>query len=144
MHCPYCHSIAIVKNGSNAVGTPKFFCKSCDRQFVENPKQQRISDETKALIDKLLLERIPLAGIARVTGVSERWLQSYVNEKYEAVPRQIEVKKTKGRLTIECDELWSFVGNKQNKQWVWLAFDRDSKEIVGVYIGDRSRESAPG
>jgi IS1 family transposase len=47
-------------------------------------------------------------------------------------------------LTIECDELWSFVGNKQNKQWVWLAFDRDSKEIVGVYIGDRSRESAQG
>ncbi len=93
MHCPYCHSTDIVKNGSNAVGTPKFLCKSCARQFVENPKQQRISDETKALIDKLLLERIPLAGIARVTGVSERWLQSYVNEKYDAVPRQIEVKK---------------------------------------------------
>jgi transposase-like protein len=93
MHCPYCHSIDIVKNGSNAVGTPKFLCKSCDRQFVENPKQQRISDETKELIDKLLLERIPLAGIARVTGVSERWLQSYVNEKYNEVPRQIEVKK---------------------------------------------------
>ena len=94
MHCPYCNCIDIVKNGSNSVGTPKFLCKSCDRQLVENPKQQRLSEETKELIDKLLLERIPLAGMARVTGVSERWLQSYVNEKYEAVPRQIEVKKT--------------------------------------------------
>ena len=93
MHCPYCNSIDLVKNGSNSVGTPKFLCKNCNRQFVENPKKQRISDETKALIDKLLLERISLAGIARVTGVSERWLQSYVNEKYEETPRQIEVKK---------------------------------------------------
>ena len=47
-------------------------------------------------------------------------------------------------MTIECDELWSFVGKKENKQWVWLAIDRDSKEIVGVYVGDRSRESAQG
>ena len=51
-------------------------------------------------------------------------------------------KKSKGRLTIECDELWSFVGNKANKQWVWLAIDRDTREIIGIYVGDRSAESA--
>jgi insertion element IS1 protein InsB len=34
------------------------------------------------------------------------------------------------------------VGKKANKQWVWLAIDVDSREIVGVYVGDRSRESA--
>jgi hypothetical protein len=51
----------------------------------------RISDETKALIDKLLLERVSLAGIVRVTGVSARWLQAYVNRKYALVPRQVEV-----------------------------------------------------
>jgi IS1 family transposase len=47
-----------------------------------------------------------------------------------------------GRLTIECDELWSFVGDKGNVQWVWLAIDADSREIVGATIGDRSRASA--
>lgn len=82
MDCPYCHSMETVKNGSNAVGTPKFMCKSCGRQFVENPKNKRVSDEQKRLIDKLLLERISLAGIARVVGVSLRWLQTYVNDKY--------------------------------------------------------------
>lgn len=48
----------------------------------------------------------------------------------------------KGRLTIECDEAWSFVGNKGNKQWIWLAFNRDTREIVGVHIGNRSRTGA--
>lgn len=38
--------------------------------------------------------------------------------------------------------MWSFVGNKDNKQWIWLALDVKTKEIVGVYIGDRSREGA--
>jgi IS1 family transposase len=45
-------------------------------------------------------------------------------------------------LTIQLDELWSFVGFKDNKQWVWLALDADSREIVGVFIGDRSGDSA--
>ena len=93
MHCRFCDSTETVKNGSNAVGTPKYLCKSCHRQFVAEPKKDRISEETKELIDKLLLERIPLAGIVRVTGVSAKWLQTYVNEKYENTPRQVEVKK---------------------------------------------------
>ena len=48
----------------------------------------------------------------------------------------------KGRLTIQCDELWSFVGNKGDKQWVWLALDADTREIVGVYIGARDEGAA--
>jgi insertion element IS1 protein InsB len=95
------------------------------------------------LIDRLLLERISLAGIARAAKVSERWLQDYVNEKYKNVPRKVIVyRKSKGRLTIECDELWSFVGKKGNKQWIWLAFERDTRDESSVFGGDRSRESA--
>ena len=72
-------------------GTPKFACKECGRQFVEKPHKRWISQETKALIDNLLLERVSLAGIVRVTGVSARWLQDYVNRKYGEVPQQVDV-----------------------------------------------------
>jgi IS1 family transposase len=40
------------------------------------------------------------------------------------------------------DELWSFVDDKGNKQWVWLALDVATREIVGCHIGDRSGASA--
>jgi insertion element IS1 protein InsB len=76
-------------------GKPKWMCKDCRRQFVADPAQRRISDDTKQTIDKLLLERISLAGIVRVTGVSARWLQSYVNAKYAAVPRSVTVTEQK-------------------------------------------------
>ena len=59
--------------------------------------------------------------------------------------KKVEVKdKPKGRLTIECDEMWSFVGNKGNKLWIWLAIDVDSREIVGVYVGSRDKQGAQG
>src|SRR5512143_44457 len=89
--CPRCQSANVIRNGRIHNGKPKFSCKDCQRQFVEKPAKARISDETKALIDKLLLERVSLAGIVRVTGVSARWLQDYVNRKYALVPRQVEV-----------------------------------------------------
>ncbi len=141
MCCLYCRSRNVVKNGSNGVSTSKSLCKDCGRQFVEKPKHRRISGEQKRLIDKLLLERIPLAGIARVSGL---WLQNYVNEKYENVPREVKVmvKPSALNLAIECDEVWSFLQKKEDKQWVWLAIDRGTREIVGVHVGDRSAEGA--
>ena len=36
----------------------------------------------------------------------------------------------------------SFVDNKGNKQWIWLALDITTREIVGVYIGDRDEVAA--
>jgi IS1 family transposase/transposase-like protein len=141
--CPSCGSHQTIKNGSTHNGKPKRQCKDCGRQFVINPNNKTISPETKQLIDKLLLERISLRGIARVTGISWSWLQNYVNNKLAAVPRQIRVsEKPKGKLTIECDEMWSFVFCKKIKVYIWLAIDRSTREIIGCYLGDRSRKSA--
>jgi insertion element IS1 protein InsB len=95
MHCPRCEGTRIVKNGSIHSGKPKWLCKDCRRQFVEEPASHRISDATKQLIDKLLLERLSLAAIVRVSGVSLRWLQYYVNAKYAAVARSAVVAEQK-------------------------------------------------
>jgi len=90
-----------------------------------------------------LLERISWRGIARVTGVSWSWLQNYINQNLARTPRKIKVlDKSKGRLTIECDEMWSFVASKENEFYIWLAIDRDTREIVGCYMGDRACKSA--
>lgn len=93
MQCTCCCSQNTVKNGINMIGKQKYKCNSCGRQFVLDPAKSPIPDQTKNLIDRLLLERISLAGISRITGVSERWLQTHVNQKYEQTPRHVQVKK---------------------------------------------------
>lgn len=46
------------------------------------------------------------------------------------------------RLTAEIDELHSFVGKKTNKQWLWLAIDRETRQVLAAQVGDRSKRSA--
>lgn len=60
------------------------------------------------------------------------------------VKRSRSLSQKKGRLTIQCDEMWSFVAHKKNKQWISLALDIETKEIVGAYVGERSLQGAKG
>jgi len=141
--CPSCGSHHTIKNGSTHNGKPKRQCKDCGRQFVEDPQWRVISADTQAMIDRLLLEKIPLAGIVRVMEISARWLQTYVNQVYKTVSRRLNVSaKAKKKLTVQMDELGSFVDHKGNRQWVWLAMDAETREIIGCAIGDRSKETA--
>ena len=145
MNCPNCNSQDTVKNGSIHNGKPKKFCKNCNKQFVEDNQKKIIQQETWDLVEKLLLEKIPIVGISRVTGISETWLQKYINNKYDNISKEVQITVKKNvTLTIQCDEMWSFVGKKCNKQWIWLAIDQNSKEIVGVYVGNRDRNGAKG
>ena len=132
-----------MRNGTTRRGKQNYKCRDCGRQFVENPQWKRREKDSTVMIDRLLLEKIPLAGIARVLKLSESWLQGYVNQCYKVVPRQVQVTpKPKAALRVQMDELWSFVDDKGNKQWVWLALDVVTREIVGCHIGDRSKDSA--
>jgi insertion element IS1 protein InsB len=141
--CPTCNSEHEIKNGSTHNGKPKYQCKICSRQFVIGATKTTVLKETKQLIDRLLLERISLRGIASVAQVSWSWLQDYVNQKLAQTPRQVEaLAKTPGKLLIECDEMWSFVDCKKNEVYIWLAIDRKSRKIVGCFVGDRTRKSA--
>ncbi len=90
-NCPTCSSAQTVKNGRIHNGKQRFLCRECGRQFVEQPSKRVIDAATRKLIDRLLLERISLAGIARAVQVSEIWLQQYVNEKYALVRREVEI-----------------------------------------------------
>lgn len=95
MHCPQCLATQMIKYGHTHYGKPRCRSQTCGRQFVENPSGQPVDESTRNLIDKLLLERLAVAAIARVTGVSKRWWQMYVNQKSYQVPQQVEVSKNK-------------------------------------------------
>jgi len=45
------------------------------------------------------------------------------------------------RLEAEADEMWSFVQKKANKQWIWIAMDATTRQIIAFHVGDRSRAS---
>ena len=54
---------------------------------MQNSQDQFLTQRTKDLIDKLVLGKLSLADIAKVTGLSNERLQSYVNDKYNFLAR---------------------------------------------------------
>jgi insertion element IS1 protein InsB len=147
LRCPRCQLSHIKKNGHTHYRQQNYRCLKCGRQFVAD--SQRVGDEKRALVQSLLLERLSLRGICRVTGVSLTWLLQFMATLYEQLPEDLCVTLASPcrqvqllRLEAEVDELWSFVGRKADKQWLWLAFDRESRQVLAFFVGDRSRESA--
>lgn len=87
--CPHCDSANTKKNGHTHYGKQNHMCKDCGRQFVIGGQDWFITAEQKQLVDKLLLERISLAGISRVLSISEKWLWDYISEKYADLPEDL-------------------------------------------------------
>jgi insertion element IS1 protein InsB len=102
------------------------------------------------MIKRLLLERLSLLGICRVMDISLRWLLNFIAELYDTLPDDLGAQLPRSpnpriqllRLAAEADEMWSFVGCKSNKQWVWIAIDVGTRQVIAFYVGDRSRNSA--
>src|SRR4051812_5230803 len=137
---PRCPPTPLVRNGKSRSGTPSFLCQGCKRRFVARPRKGPVSDERKQLIRRMLLERLGLRAIARITGVSRSWLQRFVNGLYrdETPWEPGELKARSGRLVLEADEMGSYVGNRKCTWWVWVALDAETRQVVAMMVGDRT------
>jgi insertion element IS1 protein InsB len=94
-------------------------------------------------------QRLSLHGICRAVDVGMKWLMGFVAKCYDAAPDHLNVQLPGQpenvivqRLAVEGDELWSFVGKKANPQWLWLALDVRTRQVIAFHVGDRSCKSA--
>jgi insertion element IS1 protein InsB len=147
--CPQCGSRWYKRNGHIHTGKQNHRCKLCGRAFVLMPDNSVITEEQRVLIERLLLERISLRGICRAVGVGLQWLLQFMVTQFQAAPEDLYVKPAAGtpavilrRLEAELDELWSFVGKKANRQWVWIAMEATTRQVIAFHVGDRSQASA--
>ncbi len=146
--CPACGSSRYKKNGHTRHGKQNHQCKACERQFSATADDRLVADERRTRVEHLLRERISLRGICRAVGVSLTWLLHFMVECFTACPEDLHVQLparptavVMSRLEAEADEMWSFVQKKANKQWIWIAMDAKTRQIIAFHVGDRSGES---
>ena len=147
--CPQCQSPKFKKNGHIHNGKQNHHCHDCGRQFVQCFEQYLISEDKRGLIERLLLERISLRGICRAVGGTRKWLLGFLVQCFEALPDHLHVQPVScthdvliQRLEVEADEMASFVQKKAHKQWIWIAMDAKTRQIIAFHVGDRSHTSA--
>ena len=89
--CPRCQSPQHKKNGHIHNGKQNHQYHDCGRQFVDCFAQDLVSADTRALIERLLVERISLRGICRAVGVTLKWLLGFLVQCVEALPDHLHV-----------------------------------------------------
>ena len=44
--------------------------------------------------------------------------------------------------SLEIDEMWTFIGTKEEQAWLWLAVSYQTRQIVGMALGKRDLATA--
>lgn len=121
---PECHFFLIedgkdlVKNGRNCAGNQQYFCKHCQKYFVETKNtplyNSHLDRNEMEVICKHSLEKTSIRGVARVTGHHQGTVIRYyrlIGEHAEVLSELFHQSLSLGR--VELDELWTFVQKKQ-------------------------------
>ena len=138
---------SVKKNGHIHNGKQNYRCLKCSRQFVLEPSQKVIDEKTKNLIRKTLLERISLEGVCRVFEVSMPWLLEFIDSLVGELPENLNAEVVTENdeievVLLEADELWSYVGSKDNPQWLWLVMHSRTRQVVAMQVGPRNKQTA--
>jgi len=156
VRCPYCHSEQIVKRGTTRRGTQRYLCHNtaCPSQsFLLEYRYQGRLPEVKQQIMAMSLNASGMRDTARVLRISTDTVLRELRKKEAALasvntallrtvePAEILVDIEQAG-EAEVDEMWSFVKQKANKQWIWIAMDKQTRQIIAFHVGDRSHESA--
>lgn len=136
--CHSCGSINIIKNGTNKCGNQQYHCKDCQAYRVLKPAG-RAPAQQKAQVVQAYQERVSLRGLQRIFSVHRQtawhWIQAYIAQLPDLRDTLLPAHQDD---VLELDEVWSFVGQRAQKRWLWTAMCRRTRQIVAFVIGDHS------
>jgi insertion element IS1 protein InsB len=147
--CSHCQSTEVVKNGKTRHGHQRYLCHVCHKSRVIFYKKPKIEDNLQlySYCKRAFLERLSLLGISRVFAISYYKVFHLGGTPHLSLfclqlpSFRNYVAKVQADDVLEFDELCGFCGNKKNKQWVWAALSRKTRQVVAYVIGDRSEKT---
>ena len=154
VQCPHCHSEQIVKRGKTRRGIQRYLCQNtaCTREsFLLDYSNRACVPEVKQHIIDMRLNASGIRDTARVLQISPTTVLSELRKK-EAVlepvntallrtlePNEVAVEVTRAS-DAEMEEMWSFVGKKQDQRWRWHAIDHTTSVVLAYVFGRRKEE----
>lgn len=110
----------VVRSGKKTNGTQNYQCKACGRQFVRTAGtifyRSRIKRKEAKQLANLLVEKIGIRGISRVTSRNKNTIMLFTDKLAERCKQANEFLLQDIKLTpVEVDELWTFVKKSKRK-----------------------------
>lgn len=137
VYCPHCHSPKVCKNGRKSSGQQNFLCGNCGKQFQQEYFYQGANPRVKAQVKSSLLHGSGIRDCNKVFGISAKTTLALIlreGEKVRIRPRQKRYER------VQIDEMYSFVYQKNKKVWIFYAYAPETKEILAITMGKRSKK----
>ena len=90
------------------------------------------------MIVPMTLNGSGIRDITRVLRVSINTVLQVIRHEAERV---VEDKLPKRVAEVEVDEMWSFIGIKENQSWLWYVFEAQTRKILAWVTGRRTDET---
>ncbi len=155
MTCAVCE-IKCQHFGKHRNGLRRFRCPNCKKTYTEPHNltlgEMYIPEEKMLLAMSMLLGGNSVRSTMRITGLDQNTIMkalALAGEKAERVMAE-QIVNVPVR-DVECDEVWSFIGKKQQRVrpeddqflgdcYVWVGIERHSKLVLNVTIGKRDQQ----
>lgn len=74
------------------------------------------------------------------------WLLELIEHLIQELPEDLNAEVVNENdeievVLLEADELWSYVGSKENSQWLWLVMHSRTRQVVAMQVGPRSKQT---
>ncbi len=135
--CRYCKG-SCIKRGIRANGSQTLCCKQCGKYQQAIYSQNARKPDCTSMIVKLLVNSCGIRSIARVLDISPTTVLKRIVSAAQSLPKPEPIAFAK---SYEIDELRTFVGSKGNPVWICLAQQVETRIIVAMSIGSRSKRN---
>ncbi|MDB2384438.1 IS1 family transposase [Endozoicomonas sp.] len=153
--CPKCNQTDISKHGFGRKGNQRYLCndKHCPiKSFMLEYHYHACDFQVKEKILKMAINSAGIRDTFRVLDVSKTTvikslkskesLLQHVNPNIKTIgiDESSSVHVQPACDIAELDEQWSYVKDKSNQRWLWLAIDHDRGVVLAYVFGRRKDE----
>ncbi len=132
--CPFCYSGKIIKNGTTKTRKQQYFCKNCNRRFLNYYSYNAYRKEINFQIVQFIKEGLGIRSTARILKISVTTLLKRILE----IAGKIKLPVLSSGKTYELDEMRFFIRKKSNPMWLAYAIDKKTKTVATFYLGRRN------
>ncbi|WP_188938378.1 IS1 family transposase [Puia dinghuensis] len=124
------------RSGRQKNGSQRYYCPAC-RKFQQARYQYKAySASTDSQIRSLVCESVCIRGIARVLGIA----RGTVLDRIRGLAAIITSPACQSdQISLEVDELWTYINRKDNEYWVAYAINRGNSVVVDFVVGKRTK-----
>jgi IS1 family transposase/transposase-like protein len=135
MECKYC-SWKCRRSGKQRNGAQRYYCGSCKKYQQKDYLYPACAGVINPTIQLLVCESVGVRGIARVLKIATNTVLSRIRKIASGITKPV---IPNDQPIFEVDELWTYIGRKDNEYWLAYGLDKATGRVVDFVIGKRTK-----